>query len=151
MPHSKNTPSSRFSSKYPRKYEGGGNLVWGMGVLVHIFYGHNVVGGNTYSTYTKMGARIHRTVALRMRMRVYKIKWGYRRGNISRWYFFIFYVLSVVGNDTYSAYTKMGRRTHSAVPLRMRTYTHTITKRDPEITGSQIYTTICEEFSMRNA
>ena len=26
-----------------------------MGVLVHIFYGHNVVGGNTYSIYTKMG------------------------------------------------------------------------------------------------
>ena len=25
------------------------------GVLVHIFYGHNVVGGNTYSIYTKMG------------------------------------------------------------------------------------------------
>ncbi len=29
-----------------------------MGVLVHIFYGHNVVGGNTYSTYTKMGVTL---------------------------------------------------------------------------------------------
>ena len=29
-----------------------------MGVLVHIFYGHNVVGGNTYSIYTKLGATL---------------------------------------------------------------------------------------------
>ena len=29
-----------------------------MGVLVHIFYGHNVVGGNTYSIYTKMGVTL---------------------------------------------------------------------------------------------
>ena len=29
-----------------------------MGVLVHIFYGHNVVGNNTYYTYTKLGATL---------------------------------------------------------------------------------------------
>ena len=46
----------------------------GMRFLGEIFYKHSVVGNDTYSAYTKMGARIHRTVALRMRMRVYKIK-----------------------------------------------------------------------------
>ncbi len=34
-------------------------------VLGSIFYLYNVVVYNTYFTYTKMGARIHRTVALR--------------------------------------------------------------------------------------
>ena len=38
-----------------------------------ISYVISVVGGNTYSTYTKMGARIHRTVALRMCLLMYII------------------------------------------------------------------------------
>ena len=63
----------------------------------------------------------------------------------------IFYKRTVVDNNTYFTYTKMGGRSHSAVPLRMRTHTHTITKIEHTITGSQIYTIICEEFSMRNA
>ena len=37
-------------------------LYWGFGEML---YRHTVVGNNTYFTYTKMGARIHRTVALR--------------------------------------------------------------------------------------
>ena len=37
----------------------------GMGFLGSRFYWQNVVGGNTYSIDTKMGARIHRTVTLR--------------------------------------------------------------------------------------
>ena len=40
----------------------------------------------------------------------------------------MFYRNSVVGKDTYSIYTKMGGRTHSAVPLRMRTHAYTIVK-----------------------
>ena len=39
-----------------------------------IFYKVSVVGNNTYSKNTKMGARIQRTVALRMQLRLYKVK-----------------------------------------------------------------------------
>ena len=38
-----------------------------------ILYVISVVGNNTYSKNTKMGARIHRTVALRMRTDAYII------------------------------------------------------------------------------
>ena len=44
-----------------------------MGFLGEILYMHTVVGNDTYSVYTKMGARIHRTVALRMRTDAYTI------------------------------------------------------------------------------
>ena len=37
-------------------------VIWGF--MGFIFYVHTVVGRDTYSIYTKMGARIHRTVAL---------------------------------------------------------------------------------------
>ena len=59
-----------------------------------------------------------------------------------RFYFYIFKKISGKILKTHNDWWG------SAVPLRMRT--HTITTREPEITGSQIYTTICEEFSMRN-
>ena len=51
MPHSKNTPSSRFSSKYP------GKLCGVVGEIGSIFHWHSVVGNNTYSINTKMGGR----------------------------------------------------------------------------------------------
>ena len=41
----------------------GGFINW-KGFKVSIFYKSTVVGDNTYSICTKMGARIHRTVAL---------------------------------------------------------------------------------------
>ena len=47
-----------------------------------ILYVISVVGNDTYSAYTKMGARIHRTVALRMRLRMYVIRKYFGVGNI---------------------------------------------------------------------
>ena len=46
------------------------NVIKGLG---SIFYKRTVVGDNIFSTTTKMGARIHRTVALRMRIMTYTI------------------------------------------------------------------------------
>ena len=70
----------------------------------------------------------------------------------------IFYQYSVVGEDTYSMYTKIWREdivvpyvTTYAIPLRMRTQTQTITKKRTGNTDSFVNIVICEEFSMRNA
>ena len=46
------------------------NMVLGFG---SIFSWRNVVGNNTYSNYTKMGGRIHRTIPLRMRLHTHII------------------------------------------------------------------------------
>ena len=48
-------------------------VINGMGLLGEILYVVSVVGNNTYSKNTKMGARIHRTVALRRRIMTYTI------------------------------------------------------------------------------
>ncbi len=105
----------------------------------------SVVGDNTYYTYTKMGVGKRPDATF----------WGTHNDgwiwNLIKGLGSIFYKRSVVGNNTYSIYTKMGARIHRTVALRMRTHTHTITKREPEITGSQIYTAICGEFSKRPA
>ena len=73
----------------------------------------------------------------------------------------IFYIHNVVDVNTYSIFTKMGGRTHSAVPLRPAFATSYIlitlsrkglqTKKEPVITGSYIYTIICEDILMRCA
>ena len=66
-----------------------------MGLILYVL---SVVGNNTYSIYTKMGARIHRTVAL-LRVCEWIQLW-----NLSAWlkfargiFGFIFYVINVVG------------------------------------------------------
>ena len=70
--------------------------------MVHIFYGHNVVGGNTYSIYTKMGVGKRPDATF----------WGTHNDgwiwNLIKGLGSIFYKRSVVGNNTYSIYTKMG-------------------------------------------
>ena len=43
----------------------------GMWFLGEIFYKHSVVGGVVYCTVVIYGARIHRTVALQMRLQLY--------------------------------------------------------------------------------
>ena len=48
------------------------------GMMGDIFYWLSVVGNNTYSKHTKMGARIHRTVALQ---RVHKHIQLYKQNN----------------------------------------------------------------------
>ena len=83
--------------------------------------------------------------------------------------FSIFYNHSVVGNDTYSAYTKMGatlpvlkneirdfffarlgtgRTSQNRRATAAYTYTYK-NKKEPEITGSQIYTAICDDNFMK--
>ena len=44
-----------------------------MGFLGEIFYKHSVVGGVVNHTVVIYGARIHRTVALRMRLQLYSM------------------------------------------------------------------------------
>ena len=74
-----------------------------------ILYVLSIVGCNTYFIDTKMGARIHRTVAL-LRVCEWIQLW-----NLSAWvmlhivfFGYIFYQHNVVGGNTYWIYTKMG-------------------------------------------
>ena len=56
----------------------------GMRFLVSIFYWHSVVGGVVNHTVVIYGARIHRTVALRLCLLMYKIGKRLGVGNICR-------------------------------------------------------------------
>ena len=51
----------------------------------------------------------------------------------------IFYWQNVFGNNTYFTYTKMGGRTHSAVPLRLRLQ---IYKKEPVFAGSYMHSNL---------
>ena len=81
--------------------------------MSYIFHKHIVVGDNTYFTDTKMGAKIHGTVALRLCMRMYiMVKFIGAEKNLRAVFLGkIFYKHNVVGNDTYFIDTKMGGRT----------------------------------------
>ena len=65
-----------------------------------------------------------------------------KRRYVYNWYevlVSIFYKHNVVGNNTYYMYTKMGGRTHSAVPLQMSLRIYTIVIFIDDIFGSIFY------------
>ena len=56
----------------------------GMWFLVSILYTHSVVDAVVYCTVVIYGARIHRTVALQSRLRMYVIRKYFGVGNICK-------------------------------------------------------------------
>ena len=63
-----------------------------MGFLGEIFYKHSVVGGVVNHTVVIYGARIHRTVALRMRLQLYSMVKYNGVINIYVWFLEIYFI-----------------------------------------------------------